>query len=235
MAILTLRNVKGSPLTNQEGDDNLSALNTELGTKQDALVSGTNIKTINNTSILGSGDITISGGGSSLTPTAVKTSAYTASANDLVRCDTSAGAFSVTLPASPADGATIAFLDMASTFATSNLTVLPNTGKTIESDSTSYILDINGTSVSFVYNLASTNWRLLQTPSVPLASGSSIVNTGAYTNIDGLLSGNGTTLSGVTLKTINGNSLIGSGDITISGGGGGVSSGFETNFLLMGA
>ena len=33
--------------------------------KQDALVSGTNIKTINNNSILGSGNITISGGGSS--------------------------------------------------------------------------------------------------------------------------------------------------------------------------
>ena len=167
MASLTLRNVKGSPLTNQEADDNLSALNTELGTKQATLVSGNNIKTINNTSILGSGDITISGGGSSLTPTDVKTSAYTASTNDLVRCDTTSGGFSVTLPSSPADGATIAFLDMASTFATSNLTVLPNTGKTIESDSTSYILDINGTSVSFVYNLASTNWRLLQTPSVP--------------------------------------------------------------------
>lgn len=36
-----------------------------IGNKQDKLVSGTNIKTINGTSILGSGDITISGGGSS--------------------------------------------------------------------------------------------------------------------------------------------------------------------------
>ena len=34
-----------------------------IANKQDVLVSGTNIKTINNTSILGSGDITISGGG----------------------------------------------------------------------------------------------------------------------------------------------------------------------------
>jgi hypothetical protein len=133
--------------------------------KQDALVSGTNIKTINGTSLLGSTDITVTGG---LVPTAIKTAnGYTASANDLVRCNTTSGGFSVTLPASPTDGATIGFLDMAGTFATSNLTVLPNTGKTIESDSTSYILDINGTSVSFVYNLASTNWRLLQTPSVP--------------------------------------------------------------------
>lgn len=43
-----------------------STLSTELANKQDTLVSGTNIKTINGTSILGSGDITIqSGGGSS--------------------------------------------------------------------------------------------------------------------------------------------------------------------------
>lgn len=34
---------------------------------QDTLVSGTNIKTINNTSLLGSGDITIGGGGSAVT------------------------------------------------------------------------------------------------------------------------------------------------------------------------
>ena len=36
----------------------------DLATKQDTLVSGTNIKTINNESILGSGNLTISGGGS---------------------------------------------------------------------------------------------------------------------------------------------------------------------------
>ena len=42
-----------------------STLSTELASKQDTLVSGTNIKTINGTSILGSGDITIQGGGGS--------------------------------------------------------------------------------------------------------------------------------------------------------------------------
>lgn len=36
-----------------------------LTTKQDTLISGTNIKTINGNSLLGSGDITISGGGTS--------------------------------------------------------------------------------------------------------------------------------------------------------------------------
>lgn len=39
------------------------ATKTELNEKQNALVSGTNIKTINGNSILGSGDITITGGG----------------------------------------------------------------------------------------------------------------------------------------------------------------------------
>lgn len=41
----------------------LNALNDSLASKQDQLVSGTNIKTINNTSILGSGNIEIQAGG----------------------------------------------------------------------------------------------------------------------------------------------------------------------------
>lgn len=43
-----------------------SEMDTALNSKQDSLISGTNIKTINNTSLLGSGNITISGGGSSV-------------------------------------------------------------------------------------------------------------------------------------------------------------------------
>lgn len=39
---------------------------TQLATKQDRLVSGTNIKSINGNSLLGSGDLTIEGGGSSI-------------------------------------------------------------------------------------------------------------------------------------------------------------------------
>ena len=41
----------------------LNGLNTAISGKQDTLVSGTSIKTINNQSLLGSGNITISGGG----------------------------------------------------------------------------------------------------------------------------------------------------------------------------
>ena len=50
-------------------DENISALAAAIGAevknKQDTLVSGTNIKTINGTSLLGAGDISISGGSGS--------------------------------------------------------------------------------------------------------------------------------------------------------------------------
>ena len=43
--------------------DDLAALSGSLGGKQAALVSGTNIKTVNGNSLLGSGDLVIAGGG----------------------------------------------------------------------------------------------------------------------------------------------------------------------------
>lgn len=136
---------------------------TALGAQAE-LISGDNLKSVNGTTLLGSGNLVVTGG---LAATGIKTSAYTAVANDLVRCDTTAGAFSITFPESPADGVMIGIVDIANTFATNNLTVLPNTSKTIESDATSYILDISGASVTFVYNSSTTNWRLMETPSIP--------------------------------------------------------------------
>ena len=52
---------------------NVSTLETSLGNKQDILVSGTNIKTINNQSILGEGNIEITGGDVDLTNYYTKT------------------------------------------------------------------------------------------------------------------------------------------------------------------
>ena len=56
-------------------DLSIYATTTDLATKQDELVSGTNIKTINNESILGSGNIDIQGGGGE--PTGLNNSLYT--------------------------------------------------------------------------------------------------------------------------------------------------------------
>lgn len=81
-------------------------MNTRLNTKQDTLVSGINIKTINNQSILGSGNITLEGGsgsggggdinviesvkvnGSALTPDANKAVNITAVPASIVTQDT---------------------------------------------------------------------------------------------------------------------------------------------------
>ena len=52
------------PVAHEKGvvDSSGTTLETKLGQKQDTLVSGTTIKTINDTSLLGSGNITIEGG-----------------------------------------------------------------------------------------------------------------------------------------------------------------------------
>jgi hypothetical protein len=46
--------------------DSIDRINTAINTKQETLISGTNIKTVNSNSILGSGNITVSGDSSSL-------------------------------------------------------------------------------------------------------------------------------------------------------------------------
>src|SRR5437870_4768008 len=82
----------------------------DVATKQDALVSGTNIKTINGESILGSGDLAVSGGGgggsagSSPNSITVKTTDFTFS--DQSTLYQFNAALVGLLPASPADGET---------------------------------------------------------------------------------------------------------------------------------
>lgn len=64
---------KTSELTNDSGFITQAA----LAAKQDTLVSGTNIKTINNQSLLGSGNINISGGGGTATDVQVNGTSIT--------------------------------------------------------------------------------------------------------------------------------------------------------------
>jgi hypothetical protein len=84
------------------------ATTTDLSAKQATLVSGTNIKTINGSSILGSGDLTIAGGsgGSSFTWTEVTTTTQTAAVNNGYIAN-NAAVVTVTLPATAAQGSII--------------------------------------------------------------------------------------------------------------------------------
>jgi len=113
--------------------------------KQDTLVSGTNIKTINGSSVLGSGNLTISGGVTSVTGTA---------------------------PISSSGGATPA-------------------------------ISIANASTSTTGALTSTDWNTFNGKQATLVSGTSI-------------------------KTINGSSVLGSGDLVVGGGG---ASGIHTMLL----
>jgi hypothetical protein len=87
----------------------------------------------------------------------VKTANYTMADLEGVLANTSAGVFTVTLPATPSVGSQCIIADDASTFGTNNLTVGRN-GSTIEGSAADLVLDINGVSVQFIYN--GTTWNV---------------------------------------------------------------------------
>ena len=89
--------------------------------------------------------------------TAVKTTTYTAVSNDGVLTNTTGGAFTVNLPASPATGTQVFIADSAGTWATNNLTIGRN-GSTIEGSATDLVCDISGVNVQCVYN--GTTWDI---------------------------------------------------------------------------
>jgi hypothetical protein len=120
-----------------------------------------------------------------------KTANFTASDKQGVLADTSAGAFTVTLPLDPATGAQVVVADAGAAWGTNNLTVARN-GETIGDLAENLICDITGASVQLVYD--GSTWEV-------------------YAQIGGQ-GGNAVTLDGVqtlTNKTINAadNTLIG--------------------------
>jgi hypothetical protein len=87
----------------------------------------------------------------------VKTANYTTQNLEGVLADTTGGAFTVTLPATPATGNQLVIADSGDTFGTNNLTVGRN-GSTIEGTAADLVLDITGVSVQFVYS--GTTWNV---------------------------------------------------------------------------
>lgn len=136
---LELRITK-SMLDDFKGDTNAALtsgnVTTALGyTPQETLVSGTNIKTINSQSLLGSGDIVISGGGGSSALTIDnKTAAYTVVAGDLgkvINC--TSGTFTVSLDsAGTLKSGFNCWIWNTSTTATDAITIDPNASETID-------------------------------------------------------------------------------------------------------
>lgn len=133
-----------------------SDINTALGNKQDTLVSGTNIKTVNNNSLLGSGDITISGGtptdvqinGTSIvsnnTANIITESAYNSSTNKIAtKSDIP------TLTSQLTNDSNFAKTDSPNNIFTGNMRIYGNL--TVNGDTT-----VDGNSVIFNYSTAET-------------------------------------------------------------------------------
>lgn len=86
----------------------------------------------------------------------ITTSGSVVSQTSLV--NTTAGAITLTLPASPATGESYEFTDAAGTFLTNPLT-LDRNGKTIMGSATNLICDVRGISFTLWYN--GSDWRLI--------------------------------------------------------------------------
>ena len=142
-------------------------ISVDLSGKQDTLVSGTNIKTVNGSSLLGSGNITIEGGSGGLSSVAHGNTMSGAGTN-----------------ASPLDVDTTVIATVQSLSAKQN--TIDNSHK-LSAD-----LISDGSTNKTVTSTEKTTWSGKQ---------------------DALV-------SGTNIKTINNQSLLGSGNITISGGGG---------------
>jgi len=154
--------VKGTPLTNSEVDNNFSNINITLGvlsnlstTANANLVAAINSVTY---AVGSSGNVLTSNGNvwaSSALPASglsyVARSANTAIINNQgILANTATGAFTVTLPASPAVGNQVVVADSYGDFGANAVTVARN-GSTIENIAEDLILDINGVSVQLVY------------------------------------------------------------------------------------
>jgi hypothetical protein len=81
----------------------------------------------------------------------VKTANYTTQDKEGILADTSGGAFTVTLPATPAAGAQVVVADSGNAWGTNNLTVGRN-GSTIGGLAENLVCDITGASVQLVYD-----------------------------------------------------------------------------------
>ena len=136
---------------------------------------------------------------------AVVTTAQTLAAGSVVAADTTAGAFTVTLPASPANGDTVSILDYAGTFDTNNLTIARN-GSNIESLAENMDCNLEDAAFSLVYVGAVVGWKVVPYfgSKTNLASagpiGSTIPSTGAFTTLSAApTSGSALTLTGGTV------------------------------------
>ena len=90
-----------------------------------------------------------------------KTGTYTAFAGDKIFANTTGGAFTITLPASPTIGDEVRFVDLANHFDTNNLTVGRNSEK-IDGATSDLTVATEGAAFALVFSGSTYGWKLLE-------------------------------------------------------------------------
>jgi hypothetical protein len=133
----------------------------------------------------------------SITYTGVKTSNYTAGPNEGVLTSTAGGAFTVTLPASPAANMQVTVADTATSWGTNNLTIARN-GSTIAGLAEDLVCDLSDVSVNLIYT--GTTWEVYAQVGVG-SSGSFVTSDGSQTLTNKTISADTNTLSGIAASS----------------------------------
>jgi hypothetical protein len=151
-----------------------------------------------------------------------KTANYTTQDGEGVLADTSGGAFTVTLPATPTVGDTVVVADAGAAFGTNNLTIGRN-GSTINGTAENLVCDITGVSVTLVYD--GTTWEVYA--QVGGNGGNAVTLNGIQTLTNKTISGASNTLTNISLTA----SVTGT--LPVANGGTGLAS-VTANYLVKG-
>lgn len=226
------------------GTVNISTLLPDISTKQDTLISGTNIKTINGNSLLGSGNITIEGGsGGSSTLSGLSDVALTSlSENQSLVYDATTNKWKNS-------SSNIPFYATYNRTTYSEIADAVNQGRTVILPYGNYRIPLNtvtGSSWGFNYwegekqksiwvndsdswTIGITSYQYVSNLVTSLSSSNTNAQyPSAKCVYDNLVTKQDTLVSGINIKTINNQSLLGSGNIDIQGGGGGTPSNMMT-------
>jgi len=142
----------------------IDASNISSGTLPNARLSSVPNSALANSSITINGSA-IALGGSVTVETdftwETKTSAFNVAASRGYFVDTSSGAVTATLPASPTAGDTVRFIDLSATFDTANLTVARN-GKKIQGDASDMTVATERAGFALVFSGDTQGWLLME-------------------------------------------------------------------------
>ena len=103
----------------------------------------------------------LGGGNPWSTITGDGSTSFTVAANDRVFVNTSGGATTINLPASPQAGDQVRFLDLASTFDTNNLTIGRN-GKKINNETANLVVSTEDSAIGLVFTGDTYGWKLIE-------------------------------------------------------------------------